>query len=239
MKKLTLILICFVFLGASIDDARKANEAYHNKEYAKAIELYKKAIESNPENDKLYYNLASAFAKNGQTEDAIRYFEQYKAMTDKPEERAKADYNIGNIHTQAKKWDKALNAYKNALRYQPLDGDAKHNFELAKDQKEQQQKQEPNQQEQNEDNNQEKQQQDQQQNQKNDQQQNNNEQNKQNRQQNQKNEQDKKQQSQLNKISKADAEKILKALEQKEKELLKQFKKQKTESGKSKNEKDW
>lgn len=235
MKKVLLILLMFILGGASIDDARKANEAFRNENYAEAIELYKKAIESNPENAKLYYNLASAFAKEGQAEDAIRYFEQYKAMTDNPEERAKADYNIGNIHTQAQKWDKAINAYKNALRYKPLDGDAKHNYELAQKQKKEQQKQNK-QQNQQQNNDQKKKQQDQQQqnqnknkNQKN-QQQNNNQQNQQQNQQ---------QQPKPTKISKADAEKILKALEQKEKDLLKKFKKQKTESSKSKNEKDW
>lgn len=247
MNKITsLLLILILFIGAaSIEDARKANEAYHNGEFEKAIELYKKAIESNPEDEKLYYNLASALAKEGETEEAIRYFEQFKAMTESPEKRAMADYNIGNIHVDNETWQKAVQSYRNALRFKPMDEDAKHNYELAK-RKNQQQQQQNNQQNKNQENKQ-----NQNQNQKNNQQQNkdnnsdNNKQNKSNDQnQQQKQNQDKqnqqnRQQQQPSQISKADAEKILKALEQREKDLLKEFKKQKAETSKKENEKDW
>lgn len=240
MKKL-IVLVSIIFLvGASTEDARQANEAYRSGNYTEAIELYKKAIDANPENAKLYYNLGSALAKEGKPEEAIRYFEQFKTMTKDPEQRAMADYNIGNIHSEAKKWDKAVNAYKKALRYQSADTDAKHNYELAlkknQEQQDQQQQQQQNQQnQQNQQQNQKQQQQDQ-----NKQQQQKQQQQQQNQQQNQEqNQEQQQQQPKPNQISKAEAEKILKALEQKEKELLKEFKKQKTKSSNSKNEKDW
>ena len=239
MRYLLSILLAVMLLGASLEDARKANEAYENGNYEEAISLYKKAISSNPENARLYFNLANAQAKAGQPQEAIRTFEQFKSMTEDPEERAKANYNIGNVLTDTKKWDKAVEYYKQALRYMSEDSDAKHNFELAmkkeKDQ-EQQQKQQNNQNRnnQNQQDQQQQNQQNQQQNQQNQQQQNQGEQNQQNQQQ-----QNRQQEQQTQKVSKAEAEQILKALEQKEKDLLKQFKKKKTESSKSKNEKDW
>ncbi len=240
MNRFVLFLIGLFLLGASLNDAREANEAYRNGEYDKAIELYKKAIEQNPENTKLYYNLGNALAKNGNSEEAIRFYEQFKTMTDDPEQRAMADYNIGNIYSETKKWDKAVDSYKNSLRYQPLDQDAKQNYEIAIKKKEEQQNQQQ-QQQQNSDN-----QQNQQQQQENQQQQNQDQQQDQNQQQQQQQNQDQQsqqnqqqQQQQSTQISKAEAEKILKALEQKEKELLKEFKKQKTESSNSTNEKDW
>lgn len=238
MRYFLVTLLTLLLLGASLEDARKANEAYDNGNYEEAISLYKKAIDANPENAKLYFNLASAQAKAGKTQEAIRTFEQYKTMTNNPDERAKANYNIGKVLSDTKKWDKAVDYYKKSLRYMADDTDAKHNFELAKQKKKEQQKKKQ-QQQQNQQNNQQNNQ-DQQQKQKQQQKQNQNQQNKQ-QQQNKQNQQQqkKKQQQRPQKMTKAEAEKILEALGQKEKDLLKKFKKQKTESSKSENDKDW
>ncbi len=234
-----LLLLALIFTAASLNDARKANEAYENGDYAKAEQLYKKAIDQNPENAKLYFNLGNTLVNQEKTDEALRVFEQFKTMTDDTQMQALADYNIGNIYTQNKKWDKALNAYKEALRYRAADEDAKHNYELAKQKKKQQQKK---QNQQNQQNNQDQNQKQNQQNQQDQQNQKQNQQQNQNQsQQNDSGDQQQKQQQQPrpNKISKAQAEKILQALEQKEKDLLKEFKKKKTESSNSDNDKDW
>ncbi|MDZ7683549.1 MAG: tetratricopeptide repeat protein [Fodinibius sp.] len=242
MRYLILTLLAFVLVGASIDDARKANEAYNNEQYKKAISLYKKAIDANPKNAKLYFNLASAQAQAGKTQEAIRTFEQYKTMTNNAEEQAKANYNIGKVLSDTKKWGRAVDYYKKSLRYMADDPDAKHNYELAKQKEKQEQKknkqQKNNQNQQNNDQQKKNEQQKQKQNQ---QTKDNNEQQQQNQQQQnqQKQDQNKQQQPKPQKMSKAEAQKILQALEQKEKELLQQFKKKKTKSSKSKNEKDW
>lgn len=246
MIRILLIAVTLFLLGASTpDDARKANEAYRNGDYTTAIGLYKKAIEDDPENAKLYFNMANALAKEGQTEEAIRYYEQFRTRTDDPEQRALADYNIGNVYSEIEQWDKALKHYKDALRQNDADVDAKHNYELAlknKQQQDQQQQQQNQDQDQDQDQQDQQQQQDQNQNQQQDQQQDQDQQNQDQQQnQNQQNQQNQQpdQQQDPGKMSKAEAEKILQALEQKEKELLRQFKKQKTESSNNTNEKDW
>lgn len=232
MKILSILLLAFL-IGAGPEDARKANEAYNRGDFETAIGLYKKAIEANPENAKLYFNLGNALANTGQAEEAIRFFERYKSMTQDPGQQARADYNIGNVHAQQKEWERAADAYRDALRYRDGDTDAKHNYELALQRQQQQQQQQQSQQNQNQ-----QQQQQQQQNQNQDQQQNQQQQQQQ-QSQNQDQQQQQQQQQQMNQISKEEAEKILQALEQKEKELLKEFKKQKTESSNDTNEKDW
>ncbi|MBN2730904.1 MAG: tetratricopeptide repeat protein, partial [Balneolaceae bacterium] len=126
MKYIFTFVLALFLVGTSLEDARKANDAYEKGNYEKAITLYKQAIQANSQNAKLYFNLGNALAKNGSTEEAVRYFEQYKQMTDDPAEKAKADYNIGNIYAQNKKWGKATQYYKNAMRRQSDDIDAKH-----------------------------------------------------------------------------------------------------------------
>lgn len=235
MKYLSIFLLAFFLIGASLNDAREANEAYRNGDYEKAIELYKKAIQSDGENSKLYFNLANALAKNGETEEAIRYFEQFKTMSEDADKKAMADYNIGNIYSEMEEWGQATKYYRNSLRSHAVDPDAKHNYELAK------KKQEENQQGQ-QDQNQQQQDQNQDQQQQNDQQQNqqqNQDQNQDQQQQNQDQPNQQQQQQSSQRMDQAQAEKILEALEQKEKELLKQFKKQKSESSNNTNDKDW
>lgn len=228
MRYLLITLLAFMLMGSSIEDAREANEAYNNGEYEKAISLYKKAIDEDPRNAKLVFNLANAQAKAGNNEQAIRTFEQYKSMTDDPEQRARADYNIGNILSEDEQWDEAVERYKQSLRFMNNDPDAKYNYEFARQQKQQEQEQDQqNQQQQNQD----------QQNQQNQQDQQNQQQ--QQNQQDQQEQQNQQQQQQQSKMSQAEAEKILEALGQREKELLKQFKKQKSESDSNTNEKDW
>lgn len=228
MRKTVLILLFSFLAGAALNDARDANEAYRNGHYEKAEELYRKAINATPENEKLYFNLANTLAQQGKREEALRVFERFRSMTDDVEKQAMADYNIGNIFVEMGKWDKAVKRYQEALRHKAADEDAKHNYELAiKKQKDQQKQQ-------------------QQQNQQGDQQQDNQQQDRDNQnrqdqqnQQNQQQNQNRQQQQVQNKISKAEAEKILKALEQEEKDLLKEFKKKKLKSSNSTNEKDW
>ena len=174
MRYILITLCAFLLIGSSPEDARKANEAYDNGEYEKAISLFKKAIDTDPDNAKLYYNLASAQAKVGNAEEAIRTFEQFKSMTGDSEQRAMADYNIGNILAESKKWDQALQYYKKSLRYMSGDEDAKHNYELAERKKEEQQQQKNKQNQQNNDQQQQQQQQQNQQQQNQNQQQNNN-----------------------------------------------------------------
>ncbi len=141
MRYFFIILVALLLTGASVEDARKANEAYENGQYEKAISLYKKAIDEDPQNAKLYYNLASAQAQAGQAQEAIRTFEQFKSMSNDPNRKAMADYNIGNILSKAKKWDQAVNYYKKSLRYIAKDEDAKHNYELAQKKQQEQKKQ--------------------------------------------------------------------------------------------------
>lgn len=233
-----LLMISLVFLLAfAPNDARKANDAYERGDYARAAELYRQAIQSDPDDPKLYFNLGNSLAKSGQAEEAVQAYENFKSMTNDPREKSMADYNIGNLLSEAQQLETAADFYREALRNNPDDPDAKHNYELAlRQQQEQQQEQQQNQdQDQNQDEDQ-----DQNQDQEQDQQDQEQDQNQgQNQDQNQQQDPgDSGEEEQESQISLEEAESILDALEQKERELLRDREKD-TQEGSSSNDRDW
>src|SRR5699024_1696266 len=244
MKHLIIILIAVLLADPTPEVAREANEAYDSRNFQKAVTLYQQAIEEKTDNAKLYYNLASAQAKAGNTEEAIRNYEQFKSMSENPERTAMANYDIGNIFVENEQWEQAVDYYKKSLRHISDDSDAKYNYELAqkkireqKKKDEKRDKDKPNKQNKNKDKQDQK---DKKKDQKKDPEKKKDDKNQQNQQnKDQQKKKRKKQRSQQNKIGKKQAEKLLQALGQKEKELLKKFKKQKVKPADNKNEKDW
>ncbi len=141
MKFLAYITLLFTFLISN--EGRKANTAYNEGNYALADSLYRLAIEQEPENGKLHFNLGNALAKQGKTEEAIESFMNAIEFAENDDERALADYNIGTILAEKEEWKPAAHHFRKSLRNQPVDTDAKHNYELAalKSQEEEQQNQ--------------------------------------------------------------------------------------------------
>lgn len=241
MRFLVLIVLFLTLSGFAPNDARKANEAYERGDYEEAAELYRSAIELEPDNPRLYYNLGNALAQSGNFDEAARAYDQYRNMTEDAGEESLADYNQGRMLTDTENFDEALNYFREALKKNPDDADTRYNYELARrkqqqQQEEQQQNQDQNQNQQNDDQDQQQQQnnQDPQDNQQqNDQQQNNPDQD-----QNQNQQQDQQQQQRPEELTREEAENLLDALEELERDLLENQKKESSQSN-SRNEKDW
>ncbi len=145
-KLLNILVLAFLLLFAN-DDAKKGNEAYENAEYELAEELYRSAIDAEPENAKIYFNLGNALAKQGKVEEAIQMYLQYGSMVESVEEKAQAEYNIGTVLSENGEWKPAIQHLRSALKYNPTDLEAKHNLEraLAEDNKEDEQQQQQDQ----------------------------------------------------------------------------------------------
>jgi len=238
MKVFALFLAFILLTGSSLNDARKANQAYKNGNYQEAAELYRSAIADDPENAKLHFNLGNALAKMGNTEEAETAFSRYKSLVENPVDESLADYNTGKMLTDLEQYDEALNYFREALRNNPDDEDARHNYELAL-RKQQEQQQEDQQQESDSDQNQEN---EENQNSQNDQDQQNENQDpsqNENQQQNPRDQQGEDEQQPIPiDMTEQEAENILDALKQLERELLENRKKESTQA-QSGNDKDW
>ena len=110
---------------------REANEAYNNGDYQAAAKLYREAIDKDPGNAKLHFNLGNALMMMGETEQAIAAYESFMELAESAEDKALSEYNIGHFEAIAEQWQKAANRFKKALMLNPEDEDARYNYELA------------------------------------------------------------------------------------------------------------
>lgn len=122
-------LLLLLFTASAVEDGRKANKAYEAGNYEEAEQLYLSAIEQEPDNPKLYFNLGNAQSKQGKVEEAIQSFMEFRSLAESPEDKAKAEYNIGTLLAERKNWKPAASHFKNSLKLNPSDTDAKHNYE--------------------------------------------------------------------------------------------------------------
>jgi Ca-activated chloride channel family protein len=137
------------------------NERFEESAYEDAIGEYRLAQVDEPDLAEPYYNAANAYNRMSQVDAALAQTDQALKTAD-PELAAQAWYNLGNAFFDAEQWPQAIEAYKEALRLQPDDLDAKHNLELVLrklEEQQQQQQQEDQQQEQDQQSNNEQQEQ--------------------------------------------------------------------------------
>lgn len=239
IRNIFLLIIFLVISGAVSAQPekkyiRKGNRDYDKKNYSESEILYRKAEEKNPQSPDPAFNIGDALYKQKKYEDAGKKFADNTSQTTDSEKKAAGLYNLGNSFLQANKLKESIESYKNSLKLDPENKEAKYNLgyaqNLLKKQEEQQQQQ---QQQQNKNKEQDKNQQDQQDNKKNDQKNNQDQQQQQNQQQNQ---QDKQQQQG---ISKEDAERLLNALANDEKNVQEKVKREKAAKARTRTLKNW
>ena len=238
---LILMLASPVMLQAQSDrsEVRAGNREFKKGEFREAELDYKRALEEDSTSVTAKYNLGNALYKTESYSEAELYL---KGLGDslKSVSASKASdcfYNSGNLALKQKKYQEAVDAYKESLRLEPDNFETKSNLAYAQKMlKEQQQQQ---QQQQNQQDNQNQQDQNQQQNQNQDQQDNRDQDNQQDQNRNQ-DQQDNQNQQNQPQITPQAAQQMLQAIEDKEKQTQDKVKKVKAQQQKSKEkEKNW
>ncbi|HEX6558241.1 MAG TPA: tetratricopeptide repeat protein, partial [Longimicrobiales bacterium] len=145
-----LLLIVFG-TGFGIGELERGNRYYRSGHYQEAVVEYEKAIANGDDAPETRYNLGTAYLRLGKYEDAERHL-RLALREMRPDVRERAYYNLGNrflenarkaggdAQSNAQLLEGAIDAYKQALRLQPDDMDAKWNLELALREKEKQSK---------------------------------------------------------------------------------------------------
>ena len=127
-----LMIASVAFAQNDRDYIRSGNRLYRNKSFDKAEVEYRKAVSANAENPQAVYNLGCSMMMQQKDSVAIQYFERASKLETNKLRRAKSNHNIGVILQNHKMYDKAIEAYKQALRDNPNDDETRYNLALCK-----------------------------------------------------------------------------------------------------------
>jgi Ca-activated chloride channel homolog len=253
---LVLVAVLFAVAGYAQKEkkyVREGNKQYEDGNFSEAEVQYRKALTEDPKSYKGKFNLGDAMYEQKNFDESGKLFNELTESNASKEVKSSAYYNMGNSFLSGKKYQEAIDSYKQALRQNPDDQDSKYNLEYArkmlKEQQQQQQNQDQNKdqnkdqdkdqnkdqdkKDENKDQQDKKDEQNQDQNQKDDQQQQDQNKGDQNKDQ-------QKQEQQPQQISKEDAQRMMDALKNDEKQTLQKLQEQKAKAVKAKSSDiDW
>ena len=112
---------------------RKGTRQYNKGNYEQAISRYEQALQAVAGQFEATYDLGNALYKAERFDRAEQTMQQ--AATDSlrtDDERAEAFYNLGNAQFKQQKYKEALESYKQSLRLNPADMEAKYNYAYTK-----------------------------------------------------------------------------------------------------------
>jgi len=158
MKKILFILL-FISFALSLSaqkkvrqEIRSGNKAYKEQRYETAESNYQAAIAENASSREASYNLANTYYKQQRWDDALKEYQHYLTLETESTERMSAAWNnMGNTFLKKKAAEKgqaqaapeqgqqkqadnlqmSMEAYKNALRLNPADDEARYNLAVV------------------------------------------------------------------------------------------------------------
>ena len=134
-----------ILLLSALQGQDKGRKAYESEKYDEARAYYKHVLNNRKNDAAAQFGLGATAYKQQDMELATRSLNAVK-NSDDPSLAAKALYNLGNMFRDQQKMAESLAMYRKAIELDPMDEDAKINYELLKQVIEQQQTEEQEQQ---------------------------------------------------------------------------------------------
>ena len=133
---IVLLISGFLFSQENDKNLYNGNQSFAQKNYATA-EADFRVTESkkSPKKAVACYNLGNSIYRQNQYGEAqIKYIQALESAKSKTEKH-RIYHNLGNTFMMDKNYEAAAEAYKNALRNNPLDEETRYNYALAKKKK--------------------------------------------------------------------------------------------------------
>ena len=132
-----LLLLATPLLGSAQTAWQEGDKLYRAGKFSEAAAAYKKALSDTAAQRAAGYNLGNALYRAGKYTEAQKAYEAAKGTA----KTGRTAYNEGNSWAEQKKWQEAMNVYKEALRREPSAQDAQYNYNYARAQQQAQQQQ--------------------------------------------------------------------------------------------------
>ena len=143
-----LLLVCGEMSAQQMKErglVRKGNRQFKREQFEKSVDSYQRALQHDSTSFEAKYDLASALYRTERYDKAEKTLLGIVNDTTRTElERGEVAYNLGNTQFAQQKYKEALSSYRQAMRCNPNDEDAKFNYAFTKrliQQQEQQQQQ--------------------------------------------------------------------------------------------------
>lgn len=150
MKKLflfTLLFACTTLLSAQTRqwrDIHHGNKAFAKEDFGRAEQEYLKALNGKEKNARALFNLGDTYLAKGNAEAALKQFEQAAELETNSTIKGMAHYQQGVVEQMAagkaqqqerqQHLRQAIDHYKQALRLNPHDNQARYNMALCQKQ---------------------------------------------------------------------------------------------------------
>lgn len=152
---LLVLLVCGEVSAQQMKErglVRKGNRQFKREQFEKSVDSYQRALQHDSTSFEAKYDLASALYRTERYDKAEKTLLGIVNDTTRTElERGEVAYNLGNTQFAQQKYKEALSSYRQAMRCNPNDEDAKFNYAFTKrliqqqEQQQQQQNQDQNQ----------------------------------------------------------------------------------------------
>ena len=152
-----LLLVCGEVSAQQMRErglVRKGNREFKREQFEKSVDSYQRALQHDSTCFEAKYDLASALYRTERYDKAEKTLLSIVGDSTRTElERGEVAYNLGNTQFAQQKYKEALSSYRQAMRCNPNDEDAKFNYAFTKRLIQQQEQQQQQNQDQNQDQN--------------------------------------------------------------------------------------
>lgn len=131
---MVLMVLLFTTAVSAQDSHAKmleGNDLYRREQFAEAEQAYAEAVKIRPARLDARFNRASALVRLNRQDEALKEFDDIAFKAEEADLKSKAFYNKGVILSGQKKLEESIEAYKQALRYNPADQQARENLQKA------------------------------------------------------------------------------------------------------------
>ena len=160
VKYLAIVAMLFVCGEVSAQQMRErglvrsGNRQFKREQFEKSVDSYQRALQHDSTCFEAKYDLASALYRTERYDKAEKTLLSIVGDSTRTElERGEVAYNLGNTQFAQQKYKEALSSYRQAMRCNPNDEDAKFNYAFTKRLIQQQEQQQQQNQDQNQDQN--------------------------------------------------------------------------------------